>query len=73
MLIGFGKDWRSKLVLLILTRQLKNGGGGGWGGGVLWLGKRDDQISITVIRGQEPIDFPKEGEAERVKSLAKIC
>ena len=33
MLIGFGKDWRSKLVLLILTRQLKNGGGGGGGVG----------------------------------------
>lgn len=66
-------------MLLILTRQLKNGGGGGveggrgsMGGGV-WLGKRDDEISITIIRGQEPIDFPKEGEAERVKSLAKIC
>lgn len=39
ILIGFGKDWRSKLVLLILTRQLKNGGG--WEGG----GKRDDEIS----------------------------
>lgn len=59
-------------MLLILTRQLKNGGGGSVGGGV-WLGKRDDEISITIIRGQEPIDFPKEGEAERVKSLAKIC
>ena len=47
-------------------------GGGGWRGGV-WLGKRDDEISITIIRGQEPIDFPKEGKAERVKSLAKIC
>ena len=42
-------------------------------GGGVWLGKRDDEISITIIRGQEPIDFPKEGEAERVKSLAKIC
>ena len=63
-------------MLLILTRQLKNGGGGGVGvawGGEVWLGKRDDEISITIIRGQEPIDFPKEGEAERVKSLAKIC
>ena len=49
------------------------GGGGGSGGGGGWLGKRDDEISITIIRGQEPIDFPKEGEAERVKSLAKIC
>ena len=38
-------------------------------GGGVWLGKRDDEISITIIRGQEPIDFPKEGEAERVKSL----
>lgn len=62
-------------MLLILTRQLKNGGGGRGvrvGGGVL-LRKRDDEISITIIRGQEPIDFPKEGDAERVKSLAKIC
>lgn len=49
-------------MLLILTRQLKNG-----------LRKRDDEISITIIQGQEPIDFPKEGEAERVKSLVKIC
>ena len=51
------------------------GGGGGRGsvGGGVWLGKRDDEISITMIRGQEPIDFPKEGEAERVKCLAKIC
>lgn len=64
-------------MLLILTRQLKNGGGGGGGGvrvgGGVWLRKRDDEISITIIRGQEPIDFPKEGDAERVKSLAKIC
>ena len=63
-------------MLLILTRQLKNGGGGGGGGSVgggVWLGKRDDEISITIIRGQQPIGFPKEGEAERVKSLAKIC
>lgn len=36
----------------------------------MWLGKRDDEISIW---GQEQIDFPKEGEVERVKSLAKIC
>lgn len=39
----------------------------------MWLEKRDDEISITIIRGQEQIDFPKEGEVERVKSLAKIC
>ena len=49
------------------------GGGVGSVGGGVWLGKRGDEISITIIRGQEPIDFPKEGEAERVKSLAKIC
>lgn len=42
-------------------------------GGGVWLRKRDDEISITIIRGQEPIDFPTEGDAERVKSLAKIC
>lgn len=60
-------------MLLTLTRQLKNGGGGFRVGGGVWLRKRDDEISITIIRGQEPIDFPKEGDAERVKSLAKIC
>lgn len=49
------------------------GGGGVRVGGGVWLRKRDDEISITIIRGQEPIDFPKEGDAERVKSLAKIC
>lgn len=49
------------------------GGGGVRVGGGVWLRKRDDEISITIIRGQEPIDFPKEGDAERVKSLVKIC
>ena len=39
--------------------------GVGWGGG-----ERDDEIS-QLSSGDS--DFPKEGEAERVKSLAKIC